>query len=168
MLGNGVAPSTLRLRSHPAVRQELVCRTAWVFTCAGCGEDGFLADANVEQDGSLRCYWCWGGTAAGWCPGCDRVLEPSAFEAVPYRPSVDLPPELMESASKIRSLSGGRRRPRKLCQECQRQEQEPRTAVCAYCDGAFTPARRDARYCSGRCRTAAHRALPLSRGRRRP
>jgi hypothetical protein len=29
---------------------------------------------------------------------------------------------------------------------------------CAYCGGSFTPARDDARYCSGACRVAAHRA----------
>jgi hypothetical protein len=30
--------------------------------------------------------------------------------------------------------------------------------TCEHCGGTFTPRRRDARFCSGRCRVAAHRA----------
>jgi hypothetical protein len=38
--------------------------------------------------------------------------------------------------------------------------------ACAHCGEPFTPARSDARYCSGRCRVAAHRAggIPVPAG----
>jgi hypothetical protein len=38
--------------------------------------------------------------------------------------------------------------------------------ACQHCGSAFTPARSDAKYCSGKCRVAAHRAK--DRGSRRP
>jgi hypothetical protein len=38
------------------------------------------------------------------------------------------------------------------------QALRPKTFACAYCGAEFTPRRNSARFCSVRCRVAAHRA----------
>jgi uncharacterized OB-fold protein len=61
----------------------------------------------------------------------------------------------------------GPRRRRFCSDECRRAHDRQRKAwtpvvhveqSCAQCGELFVPARSDARYCSGRCRVAAHRA----------
>jgi hypothetical protein len=61
-------------------------------------------------------------------------------------------------------------RPRRvmLCDDCQRLERNwknaerrrlsPESRTCAQCGETFAPKRSDARFCSTRCRVAAHRA----------
>jgi hypothetical protein len=49
-----------------------------------------------------------------------------------------------------------------ICDECRvgdTPQREPLQMVCAHCRNPFTAKRSDARFCSGRCRTAAHRAV---------
>jgi hypothetical protein len=50
------------------------------------------------------------------------------------------------------------RRPRLPRRESRAKDPDTRTRACARCGATFTPARSDARYCSARCRVAAHRA----------
>jgi hypothetical protein len=68
-----------------------------------------------------------------WCERCHRVLDQDEFD-----------------------LIKGRYRYHRACRSC--RTPIDRTKTCEHCDEAFTPKRADARFCSTKCRVAAHRA----------
>ncbi|PBC57039.1 hypothetical protein CJ177_15815 [Rhodococcus sp. ACPA1] len=123
-----------------------VTHTVPAFECTYCDALTELADGHVESSGRLCCRDChysssFGGWRDGthlWCPRCRTAKPQGAFD---HRPFVHYP----------------------VCRDCEtaaaaRAARRPPTVACAHCSGEFTPARSDARYCSTRCRVAAHRA----------
>ena len=130
-------------RSHPQVYEMEIVTYVSVFDCRGCGRGSErVAYAVVQPDGSLFCHWCAvrAGTARiadrlDWCPVC-KTAKP---------------------AGRWSRFSDERQ-----CPECASKCADERAAelvgTCAHCAARFTRARRNARYCSGRCRVAAHRA----------
>jgi hypothetical protein len=129
-------------RSHPQVYDRLIMQTVVVFDCAQCGETFYIRSAYVQGDGSLRCFRCSehgrGVIEYCWCPQCRKTKPFNEFEP--------------------RAASAERHR---WCLECvaAMKEAESLTRACDQCGSEFTPTRRDARFCSGRCRVAAHRAV---------
>jgi hypothetical protein len=118
-------------------------RTAIVFQCAQCQDTFYVRGAHVQADGSLRCRKCSQikglADAVDWCPLCREAKPYRAFEPDDHP-----------------SRRGYRAR---WCLECAAAQKESASPakVCEHCGNEFLPARRDARFCSGRCRVAAHR-----------
>lgn len=134
-----VHPSNVtRLRSHPQAHLEAFIIQRWVFSCPGCKRDWYLASALAQPDGSLMCPDCRSDADLVWCPGCQRSLPAAAFRGYP---ALD-----------------------RLCADC--RHAEPAFRSCARCGVPFTARRSDARYCSTRCRVAAHRAADASATRK--
>ena len=115
-----------------------------MFTCSGCECEFYVFAARVQRDGSLRCWECaekrdgidW-PVDYDWCCQCRKAKRWGEF----------------------RSFSGVKAAGHR-CSECRAAKPvaQPRPAVaCRHCGVEFTPTRSDARYCSGRCRVAAHR-----------
>lgn len=121
--------------SHPQVYTVEEVIHPRVFDCAVCGEGFYIRDAIVQRDGSLQCRECSTTDRRGyrWCPECRQAKPPAEF----FRDNWA------------------------QCSDCwdARLHPAPIVNVCERCGAEFTPARRDARFCSGRCRVAAHRAL---------
>ena len=147
------------MHQHPQVKQVLEINHPWVFTCAKCGADFYLRGSHTQPDGSLVCWSCIDDDDRRsnriWCPGCKRALPREQF--------IYVPPEDpdTEDGQRILALRAMFTRPgyieyETLCEEC-RAKPKP-TTICAKCGQAFTPRRSDAKFCSGRCRVAAHRA----------
>jgi hypothetical protein len=120
-------------KSHPQLEKVEVVHRGYIFECPGCGRDFHVRYARVQADGSLRCPDCSNGSMC-WCAGCGAA-----------KPSGEM--------QRNRWNEPGHR-----CLDCAAAEPQPKT--CDRCGEEFTPKRRDARYCSGRCRVAAHRAKP--------
>jgi hypothetical protein len=122
-------------------------RTVRVFDCPRCGQgDWYLRAARPLADGTLVCRWCFTDDDAHdlvRCPGCGHMRPASEFERDPD-PVWD----------QIAAALGGRA-PHKECLAC--RAPQDRSRPCERCGEPFTPTRSDARFCSGRCRVAAHR-----------
>jgi hypothetical protein len=102
--------------------------------CEACRRSGLTLDL-------------WPGTRGyldlGPCEGCGRTVH----RALTRRP------QTVACCDECRKVIRRRRaRQRRL------DRRIVDTGRCSWCGDPFTPARRDARYCSGRCRVAAHRA----------
>lgn len=129
--------------THPQVQQIQVVQNAYIFVCPVCGGEFYVKGAHVQPDGTLRCRKCsevhWPNTYE-WCPQCRTAKPFTAFE-----PQFDRDSRLNRA---------------RWCLKCAAAETVPRTPAktCDHCHQEFTPARRDAKFCSGRCRVAAHRA----------
>lgn len=125
--------------SHPQVEKVEIVQTVYAFTCAACGDAHYVRGARVQADGTLRCYKCdgrkRGGTFYRWCPRCRTAKSLRDFE--PDR------------------IDAGRHQ---WCLECVAVDGD-KARCCAWCGSEFTPKRSDARFCSGRCRVAAHRSV---------
>ena len=129
------------------------------YTCSGCGDDlgegpavrmldggglGHLACANLEGIDSPR--------ALEWarpCPACGRPLIAVhlSFWRHSWQPDRWGPDRYCGPACAAQARNARRRAARAL---------GPRPCEC--CGQEYQPSRRDARYCSTRCRVAAHRA----------
>ena len=145
----GPRPSTVtrqhldRLREHEQAYSYTETVTRQAFTCATCEQRWRLRAARVTPDGRLVCPACHHrdhGTyesTVEWCPGCQQSRPRKEFEI----------PTLVTRLTRL------------LCSTCRAQTTPPdRTRPCVECGASFTPARSHARYCSVRCRVAAHRA----------
>ena len=133
--------------SHPQVRKVDIFKNVYVFDCPDCGGEFYIRGAWVQPDGTLRCRKCSERDSSyRWCPRCHQAKPFKEFESDRH--------------------DAGRHQRCLECVEAQ-QEQESLTRACDRCGTEFTPTRRDARYCSGRCRVAAHR-VALSRNHLRP
>jgi len=128
-------------RSHPQIREAEIVVTALVFDCAQCGETDTVRGACVQADGSLRCTRCDNAKPREfyrWCPQCKQAKRWQA----------------QEFESRRDAHERGRHQ---WCASCA-AEQQNMTRCCERCAHEFTAKRRDARFCSTRCRVAAHRA----------
>ena len=147
-----------RIRTHPQVYQWAEVVERYGFACADCGGDFYLRGARVQPDGRLTCRNCEptplrrAGEAVEWCPGCQ-----SARPATEFTPDA-LPPTDNTDIVKFRAVLGAGTRPTLLCAACRHASRPDEARTCDHCAETFTSSRSDARYCSGRCRTAAHRA----------
>ena len=123
--------------SHPQVEKVEVVKYAYVFTCAECRREFYVGRARVQADGTLRCFECNDRRGDGfmWCPHCRTAKSFREFE--PDR------------------IDAGRHQ---WCLECVAVDGDE-ARCCARCGSEFTPKRSDARFCSGRCRVAAHRSV---------
>jgi hypothetical protein len=145
----GPNPSTVRLRSHPQVEETVVWRTVWAFSCPRCECRFKLFHAKPLADGTLVCRWCFGPEDEHdllRCKQCGKMLPTSEFEREPD-PAFDQTAAALGGYSMLIE-----------CRSCRR----PRTPDiaerdCEHCGTSFTPSRSDARFCSLRCRVAAHR-----------
>lgn len=152
-----------RLHKHPQVKRVIDVKHVWMFTCARCGGNFYLWAAYTQTDGSLTCWSCGDGQARLlWCLGCQRGLPEERFIR-PLRDDFDPDSEYGKRVLALRALS---RRPgpqygpsELLCEECRGRPEPARE--CAKCGQEFTPRRSDARFCSSRCRVAAHRAAKV-------
>ncbi|GFH00018.1 hypothetical protein MHIP_05010 [Mycolicibacterium hippocampi] len=139
------------LRGLPlSLRRET--RIVGHFTCSACPrEEKFRwLYARCTAEGALLCNHCalqWhvGGRYVGWRL-CRRCREPrwvgderSQFTLSPVAYAIN----------------------RTICDRCVSEDRRTVavTTECAQCRNPFTAKRSDARFCSGRCRTAAHRAV---------
>jgi hypothetical protein len=126
-----------RLRSHSQAEQREIIRTVWVFRCNRCERLYRLLYAKPLADGSLVCRGCLRDQDAHdlrRCESCGQMLPEDEFTA----------PGGYADLTECRSC----RAPVDLLRYCGR------------CGEPFTARRRDAVYCSVRCRVAAHRAKP--------
>lgn len=73
-----------------------------------------------------------------WCDRCQRVKDCDEFDHV------------LDARGRPKPL-----RWRRSCRDC--LTPPPRVYECEHCHAPFEPWRSDARFCSGRCRVAAHR-----------
>ena len=154
-------------RSHPQVYESTEVRTVTVFDCY-CGKTFHIHSAYVEPDGTLTCYSCRESTKLlskhrGRCPECRTGVVCSEYN------------KLESSAPDLRWCSRCKTAKNRdefkqnsytsqvspQCIECIESDKAAKTVserVCENCDREFLPTRKDARYCSGRCRVAAYRA----------
>lgn len=117
----------------------MVKEQAWGFQCLRCDRWLPLNIALPLEEGSLICWHCREAEDAHdllRCGECGRMLASEAFG--PSRFALPIKCEGCRS------------------QRIKRATRESRP--CHQCGETFTPSRTDARYCSGRCRVAAHRA----------
>jgi endogenous inhibitor of DNA gyrase (YacG/DUF329 family) len=129
-----------------------VWKTVAYFYCSKCGREKQFSwfDAFCTQSGELLCLACTSAfnfdkDKTGWklCRRCRRPRRVGKDSQFTY-PYVQYPDH------------------NTICDECRSVNwpaREPLQAVCARCGKPFTAKRSDARFCSGRCRTAAHRAV---------
>jgi hypothetical protein len=163
----GHKPERTKLHKHPQVSQRsiVVVRKPWCFVCPDCPlEDGvpiywWLRGAIVQPDGSLRCRKHsavqWPEPSLEWCPACQRALPPSAF--IVTRP--DPEPGSREEAL-WEAFGLGNERKSDVCSDCHVPDPPfvlDRRRPCEQC-GEKMIGRSDKRFCSSRCRVAAHRA----------
>jgi hypothetical protein len=155
--------SNQRLRQHPQAKSILECTERWVFDCAGCGHNFYLSAAVTQPDGTLLCRLCSDVAdtrrfALVWCPGCKRSFPREQFVRLLKQWTTGMTEE------KVREMRASRANEywttyEMLCEECRATPPEPKpTRECERCGNEFTPGRSDARFCSGRCRVAHHRA----------
>ena len=127
-------------KSHPQLHTIEIVQTVYAFNCAECGSEYYVRGAWTQADGTLRCGQCAEKQPHGWpvhyywCPRCRQAKRDCEKHWPSHRGQ--------------------------WCLDCSAAEKnpEPVTATCQHCGDSFNPKRRDARYCSTRCRTAAHRA----------
>ena len=135
-----------RLHGHPQARMIPVVRKVWGFDCPNCGRTCYLRDAAPQPDGSLWCSWCSPlNERQAWCPSCQQTKPESEFN-----PLAD------PSAEGLAAALGLERSQMGVCHECYLTPKVPPT--CEQCGEEFKHKRKDARFCSGACRVAAHRA----------
>jgi hypothetical protein len=135
-----------KFRNEPLLplhhRAVTVVKTVSYFYCSKCGgEERFMwSTAHCTETGELICdRIACGRTCWKLCRRCRQPRRyPDQFTA-----SYLGPPGIPT-----------------ICNECcvQKPEREPLQVACVHCGKPFTANRSDARFCSGRCRTAAHRA----------
>jgi|GEM_PF-5522277 len=139
---------TSRLRLHPQVRQTYIkSYEPRTFACLRCEAEFYLRGARPLADGTLVCPRCFVEADAHdlrWCAKCEQMLPSEEFA-------------LDEFAQKLSRSLGAPQRWHKACRACRTPERPDRTRACDHCGESFTPMRDHARFCSGRCRVAAHR-----------
>lgn len=114
------------------------------YVCAGCDREHYLQRRQAaNSDGRPICWDC---TPRGrddvrhyLCTRCVRPRRQEEFPAA--RRTYGTPATVCT-----------------VCLEAEAAARRPTPRPCERCAGTFTPARSDARFCSGRCRVAAHRA----------
>lgn len=106
----------------------------------------------THNDGAPWAYFSW--QHQGYCAEAVKLWHPSWWE---HRN----PPQPCVTCGRPIAGFGGHANPKTCSRECswgrprKRVEHQPR--ACEHCGSLFTPTRSDARFCSGRCRVAAHR-----------
>jgi hypothetical protein len=136
-------------RASLPLHHRQVWKTVPYFYCSKCGtEQQFTwTGTNCTETGELLCRLCSyrlsQGNGHNWWRVCRRCRQPrragSQFNLV-YPPCSNT-----------------------ICDECRSDSHhQPLQLVCAHCRNPFTAKRSDARFCSGRCRTAAHRRTPTN------
>lgn len=128
--------------SHPQLRKTEFITSVYIFTCPGCTDEFYVRGAHVQADGSLRCRKCSKTGSYRWCPNCRQATPWHEFENVGHFARLGRAEWCLECAATETAAS----------------KPEKPSKVCAHCATEFVPSRRDARFCSGRCRVAAHRA----------
>jgi len=132
-----------RLRNHPQAFKRVEQVWKYVFTCPACETTKPLGRAQVNAGGTLICKTCayrhsdYGHSDYDhiWCSTCKRALPPTSF-SIFGNMEVEL-----------------------RCNDCRNPV---RNRTCQHCGQSFNAKRDDARYCSTRCRVAAHRRLTES------
>jgi hypothetical protein len=138
-----------RLRSHPQAKQEqeYLVRSSWCFHCPRCDLEYYLRGARPLKDGTLVCGGCFGPEDRHDLRRCETCGE--------MRPEAEFARDPDPTWDAIAAALGGYYSELTQCQSC--RAPVDRSQDCARCGTPFTPTRSDAQYCSGRCRTAAHR-----------
>ncbi len=121
-----------------------VVQTIVVFDCAACSKPYKIRSARVQADGTLQCPNCSEAESFRWCPQCQQAKPWERFENVRHFARLGRAEWCLECASVVPAV-------------------RPATS-CDHCGTEFEPARSDARFCSGRCRVAAHRAAASKKG----
>jgi hypothetical protein len=126
----------VRLKGHPQAHTGIDYRTVWLFDCPRCKQPNYLRHARPLADGTLVCDLCFTKKDRHnlyRCAKCGGMFPGVAeFGAYP------------DSATE--------------CRACRAPKPKPvRARTCQHCGQMFTSKRSDARFCSGRCRVAAHR-----------
>lgn len=139
---------SMHLQGHPGEDFAIITRRS--FACPRCqatkGDDWmcWMTDRAVPlADGTTIVCWNHATEAERrnrWCASCQQVKDQDDFDLID--------PE----------ATGWRRRWKRNCRACLEARHVRAEVVCARCDSSFIPKRKDAVYCSGRCRVAAHRA----------
>lgn len=149
---------------HPGAWSYYVLR--WAYTCAGCGANHrFGWHENCDETGErIYCYTCTPRvtTERVWTQAdADRLPQYlkgwSHLRRTPVGSTVTrIHPEWEWCRTLGRVFPGGLFHDEHLA--AVKAEQPVPVFKCAWCATEFTPARSDARFCSGRCRVANHRA----------
>jgi hypothetical protein len=122
-------------RPHSEAFQEWEQITTWMFSCAKCGEQQRLARYTPTDKHGNHLY-CWRCAF----PELGRPLMEFGFVFWQYW--------WCKRGQHV--ITGG------PCRQQQKPEPD-RTRSCDHCGETFAPTRSDAKFCSGRCRVAAHR-----------
>src|SRR5215203_1298838 len=128
---------------HPRARSTWV--EHWVYDCAKCGRTQRLDFKTPCDEEGLRLY----------CPWC----APQRIKTIPGHDWTRPKFWWCRNGQHVVALIG--RNPRtgsEIFEPCKHHAKADPTRECEHCSQPFTPSRYDARYCSGRCRVAAHRA----------
>jgi hypothetical protein len=130
---------------HPKIEERII----WVqgFYCGGCGKwrTGVPWYTPTDEQGE-KLYHPW----------CAPQGDFTYLSIDDRRHAMSKPAWLWcRSGQHVAAATDGRQGNREPCDH--RQPETDRTRVCEQCGESFTPSRSDARYCSGRCRVAAHR-----------
>jgi hypothetical protein len=150
------------MAAYPQGLTSYVSRVRYYFKCAVCMAPGgkweghhirwsWVEEFGLTEDGKLLCTVCADRLKRPRHRYCRRCLEPrpvSKFPAPYDTPDTDWVLGHTVFGSHI-------------CDTC-RNPPRP-TAECEHCTETFTQARSDARFCSTRCRVAAHRAARSER-----
>jgi hypothetical protein len=121
------------MESHaPHPKAVLAFNPRWAYRCSKCGESYWLRwyVACDETGQDLYCRNCTLDSEFFWCRRGQHVIS-GGWQAIQ--------PDRERGHATIKP-------------------KPDHTRACAHCGQTFTPKRSDARYCSGRCRVAAHRA----------
>lgn len=137
----------MQLHEHPKNEPAVIFRAA--FHCGRCGRYVYMGRyPYCNEDGTeLYCLSCGWDAQHHRVPGQPTEYRPTLWRYCRrgghvYWPGDALSTKCSESHAKPRQKP--------------RVQHDP--MPCAHCGEDFTPKRSDARYCSGKCRVAAHRA----------
>jgi len=119
------------------LHHRTVWKTVAYFYCAKCGSEGRFSwlYAHCTESGELLCLFH--GLPTGW-KLCRRCRQPR------------------RTGREDSQFTGSQT----VCDGCKGKinQYEPLQMVCVHCETGFTATRSDAKFCSAKCRTAAHRA----------
>jgi len=158
-----------------AVRRERRRRSPWDLDCRACGRRiEQTVVYGVPQSPAPLCAACAIGALVEWDRrlleqfGPDGPFGLTRGRAMPGDEGYD---PLQRLEARPCPVCARAVRGRRVCSDhCEAQRENVRRRVeqqerdCAHCGEPFTPRRRDARYCSGRCRVAATRARAAPAG----